>query len=344
MPTEKCNFRCSYCYETFLKGRMSEAVVESIVRYLHKTVPRVPNLFLAWFGGEPLLHPPIIHRISSVYRDLQKRHGHNGSISITTNGYRLNDEVLDRLGSIDVNVYQVSLDGPKAVHDSQRLTSTGLGTYDTILENIERVLRKTRSDILLRMNIDSTRPEVATLMQAWLRDEVFPRFADFGSRVKYHVVSIWDASTKSIEGICLKEVHRFQTWMEVKRSLLAQEKTTPSEYLASLVSKPGKMACYAGKPNSVVIGADGRLYKCTVAFDLPENQIGFIRPDGELEIDPEREKQWTGQNFLTDPVCGSCAFSKSCQGISCGLTRIQTGQRPCPTEKRFHQLILEESE
>ena len=340
MPTEKCNFRCTYCYEKFIRGKMKEEVVEGLVRYLRQNVPRFKSFQLAWFGGEPLLHPDLIQRVSSVYREVQHRHKVRGSISVTTNGALLTEDTLTRFDPLEVDVYQISVDGPKDIHDRQRITGSGRGTYDGILANIERVLGQSHSKILLRTNMDASDPSAVERLRVWLKSEIFPRFAGFEDRVSYHVVPIWDASTTSIDGICLKEVQHFQTWMSVKRDLLAQEGQTSRDYLASLVSGMGSLACYAGKPHSVVVGPDGRLYKCTVAFDLPENQVGWLRPDGSLEIDPERERRWTGENFLSDPVCGGCAFAKSCQGMFCGLVRIQTGERPCPTPKRFYRQML----
>jgi uncharacterized protein len=50
--------------------------------------------------------------------------------------------------------------------------------------------------------------------------------------------------------------------------------------------------CYASKPNSFVIRADGRIAKCTVGFDNPSNQIGTLSPDGTLQLEAGRLKKW----------------------------------------------------
>ena len=38
MPTEECNFRCKYCYETFKKGKMSNKIQEAILKYVQKNI------------------------------------------------------------------------------------------------------------------------------------------------------------------------------------------------------------------------------------------------------------------------------------------------------------------
>ena len=36
MPTEKCNFRCSYCYEDYKKGKMKRPVIDGIINLVIK--------------------------------------------------------------------------------------------------------------------------------------------------------------------------------------------------------------------------------------------------------------------------------------------------------------------
>ncbi|TOB11935.1 radical SAM protein, partial [Vibrio parahaemolyticus] len=54
-PTEKCNFRCTYCYEKFEVGRMSNELIQGIKKFLEVRIPELDRLVISWFGGEPLL-------------------------------------------------------------------------------------------------------------------------------------------------------------------------------------------------------------------------------------------------------------------------------------------------
>ena len=51
LPTEKCNFRCTYCYEDFAIGRMQPSVVRGIKALITHRVPHLDRLNISWFGG-----------------------------------------------------------------------------------------------------------------------------------------------------------------------------------------------------------------------------------------------------------------------------------------------------
>src|SRR3712207_4436801 len=64
LPTERCNFRCSYCYEDFDVGRMPPDVISGVIRLLSKRAPSLRHLIVTLFGGEPLLAEAVMETIS----------------------------------------------------------------------------------------------------------------------------------------------------------------------------------------------------------------------------------------------------------------------------------------
>src|SRR5215211_2329775 len=64
LPTEQCNFRCTYCYEDFSIGRMSSEVIQGVKRLIDRRLPSLKSLSVSWFGGEPLLGRAIVEDIS----------------------------------------------------------------------------------------------------------------------------------------------------------------------------------------------------------------------------------------------------------------------------------------
>lgn len=338
MPTEKCNLRCTYCYETFAKGRMRPELVRGLIAHLDAGLRGFRRFDLSWFGGEPLLALDIVDEVSLAFREFQTRDGVPGAVSMTTNGVLLTDDVIERLRGFAIDALQITVDGP--LHDTQRVAPGMRGTCDRILENIERTLELTSAQVMLRVNFDSRDRDVVDRLADWLIEEVTVRYEPFGSRVAYQVQPIWRADTTSVAGICLESLEEFRNWVALKQRLAGRAGPYLLAELCQLVRTTGRLACYAGKPNHYVIGSDGAVYKCTVAFDLPENRVGCLQPNGELMIDEAREAVWVRTNALNDPTCGSCAFRRSCMGIHCPLMRIQDGRPPCPTPKKFVMELL----
>ncbi|MCP3781446.1 4Fe-4S cluster-binding domain-containing protein [Paenibacillus sp. MZ03-122A] len=64
LPNEDCNFRCTYCYESFSKNFMKESVQNGINNYIRKNIKKYARLHVEWFGGEPLTAVPIVERLS----------------------------------------------------------------------------------------------------------------------------------------------------------------------------------------------------------------------------------------------------------------------------------------
>lgn len=105
--------------------------------------------------------------------------------------------------------------------------------------------------------------------------------------------------------------------------------------------KPSGSVCYAAKPNSLVVGANGRLYKCSVALDDEANRIGWLREDGRMDVHAGKATLWASSGEERDAVCRSCFYRPACQGNHCPLYRMRTGKRPCPREKRKLKRVLE---
>ena len=67
LPTEKCNFRCIYCYETYDREPMCEETLKGIVSFVKSRIKFSNSLKVAWFGGEPLLSMDILETIPTIY-------------------------------------------------------------------------------------------------------------------------------------------------------------------------------------------------------------------------------------------------------------------------------------
>ncbi|HEY0704107.1 MAG TPA: cyclophane-forming radical SAM/SPASM peptide maturase GrrM/OscB [Candidatus Acidoferrales bacterium] len=141
-PTPFCNIDCKYCY---LPERDAKTVMplETIVAAFERIFASGwvnPQLTVIWHAGEPLVVPPSYYQaafeaIEKLRPDfVELRH------SIQTNGMLLNAEWCEFFREWHMNV-GVSVDGPRELHDANRVTRAGKGTFDKTIAGI-RLLRR----------------------------------------------------------------------------------------------------------------------------------------------------------------------------------------------------------
>lgn len=96
----------------------------------------VERLNIGFYGGEPLLEFQKIKRALEYINE--KYSGRKVDYSLTTNGTILNDEIIHFFITNDFNV-MISLDGPKEMHNENRVFENGNGSFDKIMENLRYV-------------------------------------------------------------------------------------------------------------------------------------------------------------------------------------------------------------
>lgn len=109
LPTENCNFRCVYCYETFSKPAMSFETQENIVNFVRNELKKKAGLSVGWFGGEPLLALDVIKNLSEKFISICREYKKPYRSAITTNGYFLNYETFKRLLKLKVTFFRLQL-------------------------------------------------------------------------------------------------------------------------------------------------------------------------------------------------------------------------------------------
>ena len=124
MPTEKCMFRCVYCYEDFLKGKMSNDVKQGVMSLVENQAHGLRRLKIDWFGGEPLSAFSVVKELSEGLLDLCDRFDVEYASSMTTNAYLLDEVRAPQALALQIRRFQITLDGPAETHDSLRVLQT----------------------------------------------------------------------------------------------------------------------------------------------------------------------------------------------------------------------------
>ena len=283
MPTEACNFRCTYCYEDFKHGRMAPEIVRGVKRHLTRRAPELQRLALTWFGGEPLLTLDIVESIMRHAAKLAARHpALSVTSNMTTNGYLLDPVVLDRLLELGVRSFQVSLDGGRTAHDQTRRRADGGATFDRVWGNLVAMRAHSGEfDVVVRVHVHrSNVDEIEAFVDEYARDlGGDARFVLFPKPVS-PLGGPNDMTFPFLERAAAEDIAR-----DVVRRVRARGlKAVEAEHLQPI--------CYATRGNSFLVRADGRLGKCTVALDHPTNQVGRLHPTGRVEVAADRVLPW----------------------------------------------------
>lgn len=162
MPTEECNFRCVYCYETFKLKKMLEPVRRGVKLFVQRQAPSLKKLTVSWFGGEPLEGLDVIIDLSRTFIGLSNEKGFIYDANITTNGYKLTPDVAKILLELNVRKFQVTLDGPCKEHDRRRKLISGEGTFHKIINNLQ-ALKGLQEDYQVYIRVNFDRESVSTI-------------------------------------------------------------------------------------------------------------------------------------------------------------------------------------
>lgn len=345
LPTEQCNFRCVYCYESFLRGSMSEEIRDGIKRYVERQ-KSVRTLEISWFGGEPLYAADVVTDLSRFFTEHCSTHGISHLASMTTNGYLLTPEVADEIIPLGVRSFQITLDGLAEEHDKRRILQNGGSTFERILTNLRYLKNSNHAfTVMLRHNFDQ---QTATKLE----DFIAMLKTEFGDDPRFYThffaIGQWGGANDPELAVC--DAKSGLDALLYGRRLAAEAGLSNASTFGNF--RPNGYVCYAAHPKSFVVGSDGQLYKCTVELDYHDrNIVGHLRPDGTMELDWRKMGLWcetNGMEMGEDTKCSRCFFSPTCHGAVCPKSWMETGDVECPPEKvgirKVLPLILQESQ
>ena len=316
MPTEKCNFRCVYCYENFEKPKMSNTTCDAIIKYVKKHIANHQGLVVSWFGGEPLLAVDVIEKLSEAFIQICKDNHKVYHSSITTNAYLLDLETFEKLRKFHINHFQITVDGDRETHHSQRVLADGRGSFDEIMSNLKTICEHGKGNlwtISLRTNVTN---QIIKNIEQFKNDVLRPFREDH--RVYIMLRKMWTNNTKEADSLICDD-HEFEQFINECQI------SAHSLYLEYVFSHNMNFMCYAANPNAFVIGSDGMVYKCTCGFYDEINQVGRLRPDGYMALDTAKMSYWVAPRAGNQEKCITCVNYATCVSNGCPYHQDQ----PC---------------
>ncbi len=179
-----CNLDCKYCF--FLskdilypgsKFRMTDDLLEQYIRQLIESQGRVPEVTVAWQGGEPTLMGLDFFKRTVAIAEKYKKPGQRLLHTMQTNGTKL-DDAWAAFFKENNFLIGLSVDGPRAMHDAYRVNKGGAGSFDQVMRGWE-VLVKHAVDFNILCTVHAANQDHPRELYRFFRDELGAEFIQF---------------------------------------------------------------------------------------------------------------------------------------------------------------------
>jgi len=303
--TKECNFACGYCYEHHrIPSKMTDETEDKLITFI-KRQKSARAVSIVWYGGEPLLE---FDRIKSLHAKIMET-GKKYDSMMVTNGYLLTGEVTDALNDLKITRIQITVDGSKQTHDKRRFLIGGGETYDTIIGNIDALLRSGwKGSLNIRVNIDADNHTDFAEVFRFIKG----RYPDFyGKRVSVYPGFVHDDQNPDI-GCHFNsgDKGRFLAGLARDYGINA----------LSIFPRVTLGGCTLTKRSAYVVGPDGELYKCWHDVGEEKEVVGSVDSLTDWNM-PLIAEGMIGASYLEDKRCQSCFFFPICDG-GCPKTRM----------------------
>jgi len=346
-----CNLNCAYCF--FLKKeklypgskfRMTAEVHEAYIRQIMEA-HQIPDVIVAWQGGEPTLMGLDFYRRSVELQKKYRKPGVRVENTFQTNGILLNDEWC-RFFHDNNFLVGLSLDGPKEFHDAHRQDKGGHGTFDRVIKAV-RLLQKHNVEFNVLCTVNSRNADHPLEVYRFFRDEARTQYIQFIPIVERESESGFqegsEVTSRSVRpeqwGRFLIEI--FDEW--VKQDVGKSFVLNFDGALAGWLGMAGTVCVFGPTCGlGMALEHNGDLYSCD-HFVEPNGFLGNILTTPMIElVASEKQRKFGRHKRDTLPqCCRECDVLFVCNG-ECPKNRfVETpdGQRRlnylCPGYKAF---------
>jgi uncharacterized protein len=316
--TYSCNLRCPYCYEIWVKNpeTMKPVIDEykvdkafEALEILNKECSGKKLLTLT--GGEPLMKKN--EKIVKYILEKGKNMGY--TFIIFSNGVELH-HFLPLLSEISVDYVQITLDGPRHLHDTRRIFAHNKGTFDTIVKNIEKA-REVGIPLLVRTNTDSEILSHIYELAEFYRERGWTD--DLNMQFLLAHLCDQNVDVKGVE----KALERYLEVMELlKRPELNFFSPYSFKKLHSIFDESPRFWPSFWNCNAVtrryVFDPFGDVYPCRGMLGWKEQRIGVYVP--ELSFN-EVYRMWQNRTLFALDKCLECELALVCGG-GCGYASL----------------------
>lgn len=336
--SQDCNLDCLYCYGdggVYQKRRMKmdDGVADAFIDNF--LTGRSKRYMINFFGGEPLMNLPQMERVIERTRAKAAELGVEVTFNINTNGTMWNDRIRELLTDAIDNI-TVSLDGPKPLHDSQRLPTASFSPHDRTVRMLGHLREMPDKNVLVRTVITKNTcdkvEEIYTYNQSLSPGSVGLTTGDVAPEnpvamtAEDHAAMTAGIVATNVANLCsfaTDDAPQFYDYTYDLFEMLFFRKRRP---------RP----CNAGGALAAV-SADGDIYPCHRFVGYDEFKVGNVRDESPLN---ERFRD-TFDHFRRATVdtmdpCSSCWARYLCGGCCYVTSWLREGDTTKPPATYCH--------
>jgi uncharacterized protein len=296
---------------------MSDDMLETYIRQLIES-HRVPEVTVAWQGGEPTLMGLDFFRRSIEYEKKYCKPGMKILNTIQTNGTLINDDWA-RFFKENNFLVGLSIDGPREMHDFYRVDKQGGPTFDLVMRGLE-YLRKHAVEWNALTTIHHANGDHPVEVYRFLRDECKAEFMQFIPIVERQS----DASGQPSNLVTERSVTAgqygkflvgvFEEW--VRRDIGTVYVQMFDVALANWYGEPSGLCVHSKTCGAALaIEHNGDLYSCD-HFVEPKYKLGNISEKHMLQLVTSDQQIKFGQDKYDSlpRYCRECEVRFACHG------------------------------
>lgn len=346
--TQNCNLRCKYCVfsgsyvnRVHNNKRMDWDTAKKALDLLYEhNGESDQDVLIGFYGGEPLLEFDLIQKcVDYSYKLFPTK---NLQFNITTNATLLHSKIVKYL--LDHNfTISLSIDGPQAIHDLNRVHVNGQGSFETVMRNIQDMLESIPdipTDKFIISTVLSNDADLESVVRFFKEDKRVNRFT-------YQLTSANDTNLKAQPLPPCKKNDVVNEYEKVKvflygigRIPLEMTSKLAESYANQLANNfchrtavdmnqkkihPGG-PCVPGQ-HKLFVDVEGNLYPCErVSETSPIMQMGNL----ENGFDFISAKRILNVGQTTKEECSKCwafHFCTQCVAFADGVTEISKEKR-----------------
>jgi uncharacterized protein len=341
--TKGCNLQCKYCFaDTNCPNGSSDNMPESIAYHaIDKFISQIEKnsqkrASIIFFGGEPLLNFPLIHKVIGHTVDRIGKTGIKIKYGITTNFTLVDDAILQYMKE-NIDDVLVSIDGITTIQNELRTDEQGNNSLQSILENLEKADRIGVS-YGIRCTISSSNVNTLSNIIDYFvkKPNVF--------EIDFVAISPFNATGNIIDEKYYPDINEYVNQLKriYREHFEYLPKIAPFSIYINQIQNGGRdFPCGVMDDDGIsVIDVNGDIYPCVHLTSIKQFMIENICDATTCSHSVRRNLKENTKKY-TEENCSECPYLRLCQ-THCALVPImdQLGFTIPPYAKQYWKKII----